>query len=41
MPGDAAPPASPMEMAVMEANAVAMGVSVDSLMENAGRALAE
>jgi ADP-dependent NAD(P)H-hydrate dehydratase / NAD(P)H-hydrate epimerase len=30
-----------MEMAVMEANAVALGVSVDSLMENAGRALAE
>src|SRR5579863_9380431 len=37
----APPPASPMEMAVMEANAVALGVSVDSLMENAGRALAE
>src|SRR5579871_5832986 len=41
MARDPSPPASPMEMAVMEANAVALGVSVDSLMENAGRALAE
>lgn len=36
-----APPLSPLEMAVAERNAVALGISVDALMENAGRAVAE
>ncbi|HYK93959.1 MAG TPA: NAD(P)H-hydrate dehydratase [Thermoplasmata archaeon] len=34
-------PISPLEMAVVEQNAVALGVSIDTLMENAGRAVAE
>jgi ADP-dependent NAD(P)H-hydrate dehydratase / NAD(P)H-hydrate epimerase len=34
-------PLSPLEMAVVEQNAVARGVSIDVLMENAGRAVAE
>jgi len=34
-------PLSSLEMAVLEANAVALGVTVDQLMENAGRAVAE
>lgn len=34
-------PISPLEMAVVEQNAIALGVSLDSLMENAGRAVAE
>jgi ADP-dependent NAD(P)H-hydrate dehydratase / NAD(P)H-hydrate epimerase len=34
-------PLSSLEMAVIEANAVALGVTVDALMENAGRAVAE
>jgi ADP-dependent NAD(P)H-hydrate dehydratase / NAD(P)H-hydrate epimerase len=34
-------PLSSLEMAVVEANAVALGVTVDQLMENAGRAVAE
>jgi hydroxyethylthiazole kinase-like uncharacterized protein yjeF len=34
-------PRSARDMAVMEANALALGVSIDSLMENAGRAVAE
>jgi ADP-dependent NAD(P)H-hydrate dehydratase / NAD(P)H-hydrate epimerase len=33
--------ASPLDMAVMEANALALGLSIDALMENAGRAVAE
>jgi len=33
--------ASPLDMAVIEANALALGLSVAALMENAGRALAE
>jgi ADP-dependent NAD(P)H-hydrate dehydratase / NAD(P)H-hydrate epimerase len=36
-----APPQSARETRVIEANAVALGVSVDTLMENAGRAVAE
>ncbi len=36
-----APPLSSLEMAVVEANAVALGATVDFLMENAGRAVAE
>jgi ADP-dependent NAD(P)H-hydrate dehydratase / NAD(P)H-hydrate epimerase len=39
--GAAARPLTSLEMAVVEANAVALGVTVDSLMENAGRAVAE
>jgi ADP-dependent NAD(P)H-hydrate dehydratase / NAD(P)H-hydrate epimerase len=34
-------PLSSLEMAVVEANAVALGITVDALMENAGRAVAE
>jgi len=34
-------PLSSQEMAVVEQNAVALGVTIDSLMENAGRAVAE
>jgi ADP-dependent NAD(P)H-hydrate dehydratase / NAD(P)H-hydrate epimerase len=34
-------PLTALEMAVIEANAVALGVTVDALMENAGRAVAE
>jgi ADP-dependent NAD(P)H-hydrate dehydratase / NAD(P)H-hydrate epimerase len=34
-------PLTSLEMAVVEANAVALGVTVDTLMENAGRAVAE
>ncbi|HTT34711.1 MAG TPA: NAD(P)H-hydrate dehydratase [Thermoplasmata archaeon] len=34
-------PISPAEMAVIERNAIALGVSLDALMENAGRAVAE
>ena len=34
-------PLTSLEMAVVEANAVALGVTVDQLMENAGRAVAE
>jgi ADP-dependent NAD(P)H-hydrate dehydratase / NAD(P)H-hydrate epimerase len=34
-------PLSSLEMAVVEANSVALGVTVDQLMENAGRAVAE
>jgi ADP-dependent NAD(P)H-hydrate dehydratase / NAD(P)H-hydrate epimerase len=34
-------PVSALEMAVLEQNAVALGVSIDTLMENAGRAVAE
>lgn len=41
MPPAAVPTVSPLEMAVWEANALALGVSVDTLMENAGRAVAE
>jgi ADP-dependent NAD(P)H-hydrate dehydratase / NAD(P)H-hydrate epimerase len=33
--------ASAVDMAVMEANALALGLSIDALMENAGRAVAE
>ncbi|MCI4361526.1 MAG: NAD(P)H-hydrate epimerase, partial [Thermoplasmata archaeon] len=33
--------ASALDMAVIEANALALGLSVDALMENAGRAVAE
>lgn len=36
-----APPQSARETRVIEANAVALGVSIDTLMENAGRAVAE
>jgi ADP-dependent NAD(P)H-hydrate dehydratase / NAD(P)H-hydrate epimerase len=36
-----APPQSARETRVIEANAVALGVSIDALMENAGRAVAE
>jgi ADP-dependent NAD(P)H-hydrate dehydratase / NAD(P)H-hydrate epimerase len=36
-----APPQSARETQVIEANAVALGVSIDTLMENAGRAVAE
>jgi ADP-dependent NAD(P)H-hydrate dehydratase / NAD(P)H-hydrate epimerase len=36
-----APPQSARETRVIEANAVALGVSMDTLMENAGRAVAE
>ena len=36
-----APPQSARETRVTEANAVALGVSIDTLMENAGRAVAE
>lgn len=38
--GDEAP-VSPTEMAVAEVNAVALGLTIDQLMENAGRAVAE
>src|SRR5215472_9558845 len=41
MARDGASTVSPLEMAVWEANARALGVSVDALMENAGRAVAE
>lgn len=34
-------PLSSLEMAVVEQNAVALGVTIDALMENAGRAVAE
>ncbi|HZY91796.1 MAG TPA: NAD(P)H-hydrate dehydratase [Thermoplasmata archaeon] len=34
-------PTSPLEMSVLEQNAIALGVSLDTLMENAGRAVAE
>ncbi len=34
-------PTSALEIAVLEQNAVALGVTIDSLMENAGRAVAE
>jgi len=34
-------PLSSEEMAVVEQNAVALGVTIDTLMENAGRATAE
>jgi ADP-dependent NAD(P)H-hydrate dehydratase / NAD(P)H-hydrate epimerase len=34
-------PLTSLEMAVVEANAVALGVTIDQLMENAGRAVAE
>ncbi len=34
-------PSTALEMAVAEQNAIALGVSLDSLMENAGRAIAE
>ena len=36
-----APPQSARETRVIEANAVALGISIDTLMENAGRAVAE
>ena len=35
------PPLAPLEVAVLEANAVALGSSIDSLMENAGKVVAE
>jgi ADP-dependent NAD(P)H-hydrate dehydratase / NAD(P)H-hydrate epimerase len=35
------PPISALESAVLESNAISLGVSVESLMENAGRAVAE
>jgi ADP-dependent NAD(P)H-hydrate dehydratase / NAD(P)H-hydrate epimerase len=38
---DSARPLTSLEMAVVEANAVALGSTVDFLMENAGRAVAE
>jgi NAD(P)H-hydrate epimerase len=41
MAEDAGPPLTALEMAVAEANAVALGVPVDALMENAGRVVAE
>jgi len=34
-------PTTPLEMGVMEQNAIALGISLDALMENAGRAVAE
>lgn len=34
-------PLTPLEMAVLERNAVALGLTIDALMENAGRAVAE
>ncbi|MCI4353935.1 MAG: NAD(P)H-hydrate dehydratase, partial [Thermoplasmata archaeon] len=41
MPPDDLGEASALDMAVIEANALALGLSVDALMENAGRAVAE
>ncbi|MCI4349390.1 MAG: NAD(P)H-hydrate epimerase, partial [Thermoplasmata archaeon] len=41
MPALPEPPMSATEIAVVEANAVALGLPVDQLMENAGRAIAE
>lgn len=41
MPSAGALASSALESAVLEANAVALGVPVDTLMENAGRAVAE
>ena len=41
MPGFEGHPLSPKEMAVVEQNAVALGLTIDALMENAGRVVAE
>ncbi|MGI0131748.1 MAG: NAD(P)H-hydrate dehydratase [Thermoplasmata archaeon] len=41
MPERAADVMTAVEMAVLEQNAVALGISIDALMENAGRAIAE